>query len=243
MARHSKWAKIKRSKAVTDSKRGKIFTKHAKLIQVAARGGGDPSMNPILRAAIDNARADNLPFENIERAIKKGTGESKEASQIEEVIYEGFGPAGAALLIQALTDNRNRTITNLKIIMGKNGGRMGAAGSVNYLFEKRGVISLTPGNKPVEEIELAAIDAGAIDVSHSETEDGSEVEIFTNSTELMQVKKAIEAAGIKCGSSELAFFPLSEISISDDDAQKLVELMELLEEDDDVLTVFTNAMI
>jgi YebC/PmpR family DNA-binding regulatory protein len=238
MASHSKWHKIKRSKAVTDSKRGKIFTRHAKLIEVAARGGGDADMNPSLRAAIDNARADNMPVENIERAIKKGTGEAKAGMQIEEVIYEGFGPGGVAILIESLTDNRNRTITNLKIIMGRKGGTMGAAGSVGYLFEKKGMI-IVPlvTDSSVEQIELAAIDAGADDVSADE----DFVEVYTKPTELMQVKAGLNSAGIKTQNANLTYIPLTEVAVNDESTMEQIEtLIEALEEDDDVLTVHTN---
>lgn len=237
MSRHSKWAKIKRSKAVTDSKRGKIFTRHAKLIAVAARGGGDIDMNPTLRSAVDNARADNMPFDNIQRAIKKGTGEAKAGTQIEEVIYEGFAQGGVAVLMQALTDNRNRTITNLKIIMGRNGGTMGAAGSVNYLFERQGLVSMPIGEKSIDEIELAAIDAGAIDVKPGD----DQIDVFTAQSELQKVKDALKKAGYKCGSSDLVFVPVTEVEIEDEDvAEKILSLVEILEEDDDVVSVYTN---
>lgn len=237
MARHSKWAKIKRAKAVTDSKRGKIFTKHAKLIAVAARSGGDMEMNPSLRAAVENARADNMPFDNIERAIKKGTGEAKAGMQIEEVIYEGFAPGGVALLIQSMTDNRNRTITNLKIIMGRNEGIMGAAGSVSYLFERQGLIKVPVSVKSIEDIELAAIDAGAVDVRPGDYE----VEVYTKQNELSQVKSALESTGYKCGASELVYTAKTEAAVDDEDvAEKVMDLIELLEEDDDVVSVYCN---
>lgn len=237
MSGHSKWSKIKRAKGATDAKRGKIFTRHAKLIEVAARGGGDPSMNPILRAAIDAARADNTPFDNIERAIKKGTGEAKAGAQIEEVMYEGFGPGGVAIYIEALTDNRNRTITNLKIIMGKKGGTMGAAGSVGYLFAKKGLISIPIKDISAEEIELAAIDAGAFDVSA----DDFEVEIQTASNELMKIRDALEAAGLKSRLAQLVYVPQTDVKITDEKvANQIIDLIDALEEDDDVSCVYSN---
>ncbi len=240
MSRHSKWAKIKRGKAVTDAKRGKIFTRHAKLIEVAARSGGDPDMNPILRAAIDNARADNLPMENIERAIKKGTGAAKQGAQIEKVMYEGFGPGGTAIYMEALTDNRNRTISNLKTVMNKKGGTMGAAGSVGYLFSKKGLMLAGGSQESADEIELAAIDAGADDVK--ETDDG--VEIYTVPQDLMKIKDQLKKAGFKIKSATLIYIPQTEVKINDtESASKLLDLMDSLEEDDDITSVYSNANI
>ncbi len=223
-----------------DSKRGKIFTRHAKLIEVAARNGGDPSMNPLLRAAIDNARADNTPMENIERAIKKGTGEAKLGIQIEEVVYEGFGPGGTALYMEALTDNRNRTISNLKTIMNKKGGTMGAAGSVGYMFSKKGLIVLPCEGPQSDEAELAAIDAGADDVNEG---DGC-LEIYTAPQDLMKVKDALITSGFKTESARLVYVPVTEIAVNDaETASNLLELMDAIEDDDDILNVYTNADI
>lgn len=253
MARHSKWSKVKHQKAVLDVKKGKIFTKHAKLIEVAARSGGDPNMNPLLRSAMDEARADNMPNDNIERAIKKGTGELKDAAQIEEVMYEGFGPSGVALYIQTLTDNRNRTIASLKVIVSKNGGSMGAAGSVGYLFKKMGVIEV-PLNvtsrdesdvRSADEIELAAIDAGADDVQVVATEagddEGGTVEVYTDPQALMQVRAKLKMAGIKTGMARLIYVPQTKAAINDEaTARKIVQLIEAIEADDDVATVYSN---
>lgn len=241
MAGHSKWHNIKHRKAGVDAKRGKIFTKHAKLIQIAAsEGGGDPDMNPTLRTAIDNAKADNVPVDNIERAIKKGTGESKDSAKIEEVFYEGFGPDGVALYIQALTDNRNRTISSLNTIMNKKGGKMGEAGSVGYLFERKGLIEVPAEGAQKEELQLAVIDAGAEDMK---TEDGT-IEIHTNPQELMQVKERLENNGIKVRTAKLVFLPHTEIAVTDEDtARQVIELIDTLEDDDDINTVYTNADI
>lgn len=237
MSGHSKWHSIKHKKADTDKKRGKIFTKHAKLIAVAARKGGDPGMNPTLRAAIDNARAENMPVDNIDRAIKKGTGEAKDAAQIDEVIYEGYGPGGVALYIETLTDNRNRTIANLKTIIGKKGGNMGAAGSVGYLFQKKGLVSVTAGQKSSDEIELLAIDAGAQDIKLS----AEAIVIFTEPQALMQVKSGLEKAGIKVDSARLTYLPQTEVPIRDTEtAKKLLDLIEAIEEDEDVTEVYSN---
>lgn len=240
MSGHSKWSTIKHKKAASDAKRGKIFTKHAKIIEVAAKGGSDPEMNPSLRSAIDNARSDNMPFDNIDRAVKKGSGELKDAAQIEEVIYEGFGPGGSAVYIQCLTDNRNRTITNLKIIMGKKGGTMGAAGSVGYLFEKKGLIEILAEGKNIEDIELMAIDAGAEDINIID----DIVEIFTDPQQLMKVRDDLKKNDLKSKSANLTFIPTTEVDITDaGTAEQLLELIDTLEDDDDVSEIFTNANI
>lgn len=241
MAGHSKWHNIKHRKAGVDKKRGKIFTKHAKLIQVAAaQGGGDADMNPALRAAIDNARADNVPMDNIKRAIDKGTGEGKDAAQIEEVFFEGFGPGSTALYIQTLTDNRNRTIASLNSIMGKKGGKMGAAGSVGYLFERKGLIEVASEKKPSDEVQLQMIDAGAMDVKF---EDGV-IEIYTDPQELMQVRDKLREAGITTQSANLVFIPQTTVAVENEDqAMQLLTLIDMLEDDEDIDTVFTNADI
>lgn len=239
MSGHSKWSTIKHKKAGADKKRGKIFTKHAKLIQVAASSGGDPDMNPSLRAAIENAKADNVPLDNIARAIKKGTGESKDGARIEEVFYEGFGPGGTALYIETLTDNRNRTITNLNIIMGKKGGKMGAAGSVGYLFERKGLIQVPIENgADTDELELAVIDAGAEDVLKEQ----GFLEVHTDPQQLMQVKDRLERANVSTMSAKLAFIAPSDVSVEDEQtAQQILDLIDALEDDEDVSTVYTNA--
>lgn len=243
MAGHSKWHNIKHRKAGVDAKRGKIFTRHAKLVQIAAsEGGGDPGMNPSLRAAIENARADNVPMDNIDRAIKKGTGESKDSAKIEEVFYEGFGPGGTALYIEALTDNRNRTIASLNTIMGKRGGKMGGAGSVGYLFLHRGLIEIPCNDKDTEEIELAAIDAGAEDVLIAS--EGALIEVYTAPQELMKVKDILEEHGLKTKSAKLTFIPQNEVAVNDQEtAQQIMDLIDTLEEDEDISTVYTNADI
>ncbi len=237
MSGHSKWHSIKHKKAEVDKKRGKIFTKHAKLIAVAARKGGDPVMNPTLRAAVDNARAENMPVDNIERAIKKGSGESKDAAQIEEVMYEGYGPGGVALYIEALTDNRHRTVANIKNIITKKGGSMVAAGSVSYMFQRKGLIEASPGQKDEDEIELKAIDAGAQDIKNT---DGV-IEIYTEPRSVMQVKTDLEKAGIKVDSARLTYVPQTEVPVADaETAKKLINLIEAIEEDDDVTEVYSN---
>ncbi len=240
MSGHSKWHSIKHKKGAEDAKRGKIFTKHAKLIAIAARGGGDPDMNPSLRTAIENARAENMPRENIERAIKKGTGEGKDGVQMEEIFYEGFGPGGIALYIETLTDNKNRTVTNLKHSMNKHGGNLGAAGSVGYLFKKKGLILIPATGQNVEELELSAIDAGADDV----TVESDMVEVSTDPQELMKVKKLLEAKGVKVESASLTYIPQTEVTIQDAEiARKILTLIDAIEADDDISGVYSNFVL
>lgn len=239
MSGHSKWANIKHKKGAEDAKRGKIFTKHAKLIAIAARGGSDPETNSALRVAIDNARAENVPRDNIDRAIKKGSGEGKDAIVMEEIFYEGFGPGGAAVYIETLTDNRNRTLTNVKHIFTKHGGNFGSAGTVGYLFKKKGVINVNvpEAGKPSDEIELAAIDAGAEDV----VTDGETMTIYTEPTVVMKAKAALESAGIKVASASQTYLPQSSVKIEDAAvAQQLLKMIELIEEDEDVSEVYSN---
>jgi len=239
MSGHSKWHSIKHKKAATDAKKGKVFTKHAKLVAIAARGGGDPDKNPALRLAIDNARAENMPRENIERAIKKGTGETKGAVVMEEIFYEGFGPGGAALYIETLTDNRNRTLTNVKHLFTKHGGNFGSAGTVGYLFKKKGVINvkISEAGKKAEDLELAAIDAGAEDV----VTDGELLTIYTEPTAVMKVRAALEGAGVKVESASQTYVPQTNVQISDlETARRLLKLVDLIEEDEDVSEVHSN---
>lgn len=239
MSGHSKWANIKHKKGAEDAKRGKIFTKHAKLIAIAARGGSDPETNSALRVAIDNARAENVPRDNIDRAVKKGSGEGKDAIVMEEIFYEGFGPGGAAVYIETLTDNRNRTLTNVKHIFTKHGGNFGSAGTVGYLFKKKGVINVNvpQAGRPSDEIELAAIDAGAEDV----VTDGETMTIYTEPTVVMKAKAALESAGIKVASASQTYVPQSSVKIEDAAvAQQLLKMIELIEEDEDVSEVYSN---
>lgn len=235
MSGHSKWSTIKRAKGAADAARGKIFTRHAKNIELAARqGGGDPAMNAPLATAIDNAKGDNLPKENIERAIKKGTGEL-EGDKIEEKIYEGYGPSGVALIIKALTDNPNRTMPNVRHILAKNGGKIAESGSVLFQFEQKGIILIENAN---DDLELQAIDAGADDV---EREDDLLI-VKTQAQQLMDVKKKLVEAGVTVKSAELTYEPTSEIPVSEkESADKIIKLIEALEEDEDVDSVSTNA--
>jgi len=237
MSGHSKWHSIKHKKGAADAKRGKIFTVHSKLITIAAKDGGDPETNSALRTAIDNAKAENVPNTNIERAIKRGTGELKDQAEITENMYEGYGPAGIAVYVQTLTDNKNRTVASVKSIFTKRGGNMGTAGSVAYLFHKKGLITLTAEPNQHEEIELVAIDSGADDIKI----DGNNIEIFTDAKNLHEVKNKLEKANIAVESAEITFVPENEIKITDEvKARKILNLMDALEEDDDVTNVYSN---
>ena len=237
MSGHSKWATIKRKKAGIDAKRGKIFTKYIKEISVAARaGGGDPAANPRLRTAIAGAKSVNMPADNIDRAIKKGTGEL-EGVNYEEVSYEGYGPGGIAILMDSLTDNRNRTAGEIRHMLSKHGGRMAEAGSVQWMFTTKGQV-IVPRSAIDEDalIELA-LDAGAEDVN---TEDPESFEVMTPLSQLESVKAALAAKGITPTSAELAKVPQNTITLSDKDAELALKLMELLEDHDDVQKLFTN---
>lgn len=240
MSGHSKWATTKRKKAAIDSKRAKIFTKLAGLITIAARDGksGDPGFNPSLRMAIDNAKAVSMPKENIDRAIKRGTGEGGEASKIEEVTYEAYGPNGVAILIETLTDNRNRTIGNIKTVLSKNGGSIAGAGSVAYQFKKMGEITIDEkkNTKKGEDLEMVIIESGAEDF---DAEDGLYL-VRTDFTQLHNVKKALEDAGITLDSSEVVEVPATPVELPDDKAEKIMDIVEKLEDLEDVGSVYTN---
>ena len=237
MSGHSKWSTIKHKKAAQDAKRGKIFTKLIKEITVAARlGGGDPAANPRLRAAIDAAKAQNMPKNNIERAIKKGTGELEGVSY-EEVTYEGYGPGGVAVLVETITDNRQRTVADVRHIFAKRGGNMGEPGSVAWIFEKKGLIIIEKGKVDEDTLMDAALEAGAEDIQDS----GSEWEIETRPENLAKVKKALEGAGIEILSAQVSMIPSNTIEIQDEkQAEQLLNLMNALEENDDVQNVYAN---
>jgi YebC/PmpR family DNA-binding regulatory protein len=239
MSGHSKWSSIKHKKAATDAKRGKIFSKLIKEITVAARmGGGDPEANPRLRTAIQAAKSENMPKENIERAVKKGTGEL-EGVNYEESVYEGYGPGGAAVLIESLTDNKNRTVADIRHIFSKAGGNMGESGCVAWMFDKKGYIAVE--NKAVAEEALmeAALDAGAEDIR----EDDSNFEIITAPEDFEAVKTAIDGASIPYLVAEVTMLPQSTTFLKGKEAEQMVKLMEALEDCDDVQKVYTNADI
>ncbi len=236
MAGHSKWANIKHKKAATDSKRGKVFTKMSKLITVAAQqGGGDPAMNPSLRMAVQKAKAAGVPNDNIDRAIKKGTGELK-GDRLEEVTYEGYGPEGVALLVRTLTDNNNRSYTNVRVTMAKNGGSLGSSGCVAWMFSRKGVIRAEGIERDHDELELELIDAGAEDIAW----EGDCVEVVCTTEGFEQCVEVFDSAKVQ--KSDITLLPAEEKVIDDvQTAEKIMNLIELLEDDDDVDEVFTNA--
>jgi YebC/PmpR family DNA-binding regulatory protein len=236
MAGHSKWASIKHKKAVVDARRGKQFTKLARAISVAARdGGGDPESNAALGNAVQKARDASMPKDNIERAIAKGTGEGTDAAAIESVVYEGYGPGGVALLIEALTDNRNRTSAEMRHALTKSGGALGEPGSVAYLFEKRGLIVIDADRYGEDDLE-PAIDAGAQDISVDE----DVYEIVTEPGDLATVRAALEDAGVEIESAEVVQQPSSRVPLEEPDAVRLMNLIETLEDNDDVDAVHAN---
>jgi YebC/PmpR family DNA-binding regulatory protein len=239
MSGHSKWSSIKHKKAATDAKRGKIFTKLIKEITVAARmGGGDPDANSRLRAAILAAKSENMPKDNIDRAIKKGTGEL-EGVNYEESIYEGYGPGGAAVLVESLTDNKNRTVADIRNIFSKNNGSLGENGYVAWMFEKKGYSAVE--SKEVEEEVLmeAALEGGADDIR----EDDSNFEVITAPEDFNTVKEAVDNASIPYIVAEITMLPQSTANLAGKEAEQMVRLMDMLEDNDDVQKVYTNADI
>jgi YebC/PmpR family DNA-binding regulatory protein len=236
MSGHSKWHSIKHKKAVVDARRGQHFTKLARAITVAAReGGGDPDGNPSLALAIQKARDASMPKDNIERAIAKGTGEAVDADSIETVLYEGYGPGGVALLIEALTDNRNRTSADVRHAFNKHGGNLGEPGSVAYLFDKRGVIVVDASRYDEEDL-IPAIDAGAEDIAL----DDDVFEVITEPADLPSVRDALVAAGVEIDSADVTQRPKSRVPVEEGDAAKLMKLIDALEESDDVGAVHAN---
>jgi YebC/PmpR family DNA-binding regulatory protein len=237
---HSKWAQIKRAKGANDVKRGQLFTKLGREVTVSARESGpDPDGNPRLRMAIDRAREANMPMDTIQRAIQRGVG-GGEGAALEEVVYEAYGAGGAALLIQATTDNRNRTVAEVRATLTRGGGSLGEAGSVAWNFESHGVIYAQPrdGHDP-EELALKAIDAGADDFSV----DGREVEILTDPARLDEVRRGLEGAGAVVSSAEVAMVPKTQIELPVDQTTAVMRLVERLEDLDDVTRVYTNVHI
>ncbi|MBI2867495.1 MAG: YebC/PmpR family DNA-binding transcriptional regulator [Chloroflexi bacterium] len=238
MSGHSKWSTIKRAKGAADAKRGQLFTKLTREIIVAAREGGvNPEANVRLRLAIQKARDNNMPTDNIERTLKKVSGAADGSVAMASLTYEGYGPGGVAILVQALTDNRNRTSSELRSIFTRGNGNMSEAGSVAWQFESKGVITIDATPEKAEEIALIAIDAGADDFK---VESGS-IEIYSTPDKLENVRKALEARGVRVASSELAMVPNTLISLDVDTALTALRLLDKLEEHDDVQKVYTNA--
>jgi len=236
MSGHSKWSTIKRKKAATDAKRGQLFTKIAREITITAReGGGDPRVNFQLRLVIDKAKRANMPKDNIERAIKRGTGELK-GEALEEVLYEGYAPHGVALLLPTLTDNRNRAVASIRRILNRSGGKMAQSGAVSYLFEQQGLITAEAGDTDVEELALLAIDEGAVDVNI----DDNTLEIYTEPKDFQKVKEALESGGATLTTAELTMTPKAMTELGEDDTFKIMRIIEMLEELDDVQQIYTN---
>ena len=236
MAGHSKWAGIKHKKAIVDARRGKLFTKLARAITVAAKeGGGDPEGNPALALAVQKAKDASMPKDNIERAIAKGTGEGADMDALETVLYEGYGPGGVALLVEALTDNRNRTGSEIRHLFSKNGGNLGEPGSVAYLFDKRGLIVIDGGRYDEDDL-LPAIEAGALDVGA----DDDMFEVLTEPGDLTAVRAALEEAGIELESAEVVQHPKTRVPVDEEIATRLLRLIDAFEDNDDVNEVHGN---
>jgi YebC/PmpR family DNA-binding regulatory protein len=236
MSGHSKWASIKHKKAVVDARRGAHFTKLARAITVAARdGGGDPDANSTLALAVQKARDASMPKDNIERAIAKGTGAGAEAAAIDSVVYEGYGPGGVALLVEALTDNRNRTGAEIRHLLSKHGANLGEPGSVSYLFDKKGVVVVDAGRYSEDDL-MPAIDAGAEDIR----QDDDVLEIVCAPQDLEAVRGALEAAGVEVDSAEVVQLPRSRVPLDDATAARLLALIDALEDNDDVDAVHAN---
>jgi YebC/PmpR family DNA-binding regulatory protein len=236
MSGHSHWATHKHHKGIMDAKRGAIFTKFGRLISIAAREGGDPDMNYKLRLAIDNARGVNMPKENIERAIKVGTGENKDSAIIEEVLYEAYGPNQVALLIEGLTDNKNRAVSEVKTLLTKNGGKFVPSGSVSFLFKRCGVIVFSLEKYTADDLEMATIESGAEDFK---LEDEVFV-VITKVEDLQTVKTYLEGKNFIPESASLGYLPTQTVALSDEDLEKYFKLKEILEDNADVQTVWDN---
>ncbi len=237
MSGHSKWSTIKRAKGVTDAKRGALFTKIAREISVAARqGGGDPDSNYRLRLAIEKGRSVNMPADNIKRTIDKATG-AGEVEQYEEIVYEGYGPGGVAVLVEAQTDNRNRTAGEVRSMFAKSGGQLAGSGAVAWQFEPRGLITIPRGTVDPDTVALAAIDAGAEDV---DTDGDESIDVYTAPTELELVRQALEGAGIPVESAESAMVAKQTVELDSAKARQALRLVELLEDLDDVSRVTAN---
>jgi len=235
---HSKWAQVKHKKAIVDARKGKIFSKIVKEIAVAARlGGGDPNGNPRLRTAIEKAKEVNMPQENIKRAIMKGTGELPGVAY-EESIYEGYGPGGAAILLEVLTDNKNRTVSEIRHVMAKNGGNLGEARCVSWMFEKKGYILVEKTKIDEDSLMSAALEAGAEDMRNDPKEEN--YEIITAPEDMSKVKASLVAAGIPLSFAELTMLPKSYIPLDEKSAEQMIRLVNALEDLDDVQNVYTN---
>ncbi len=238
MSGHSKWSTIKHQKGAADAKRGQLFTRLTKEIAVAAKsGGGEVDMNPRLRLAVQQARHNNMPLDNIERAIKRATGQLDGQVELEELVYEGFGPGGAAILVVAVTDNRNRASSEVRNVFDRNNGKMGQVGSVGWMFEQKGVITLELSEAQIEEAELLAIEHGAEDI----TNDDTSLEVRTAPQDFEAVRQALEGAGMTALSAEVTLVPTTQTGLDERAAEQTLKLLDRLEGLDDVQKVVTNA--
>jgi YebC/PmpR family DNA-binding regulatory protein len=235
MSGHSKWATIKHKKAALDAKRGKSFTRLIKEIMIAARNGGDPDMNPRLRTAVTAAKAVSMPADNIKRAIMRGTGEL-EGGQIEEIMYEGYGPGGAAIVVNVATDNRNRTVSEVRHMFSKNGGNLGEQGSVAWMFDRKGQILIDKSNAQEDDLMNLVLEAGADDLR----DEGESWQILTSPENHVRVQEAIEKAKIPVTESGIAMIPKNTVEVAGKNAAAIIRLTEALEEHDDVQSVFSN---
>lgn len=238
MSGHSKWSTIKHKKALTDAKKGKMFSRLSALISIAAKNGGDPTMNPNLRVYLDKARQAGMPKDNVDRAIKRGTGELG-GVVLDEVTYEVYGPGGVGIIIEAVTDNKNRTVAEIKAILNKFNGKLAETGSVNYLFNKRGIIIIQKEDKSSDDIELTAIDAGAEDFAE---EDG-QVLIYTNPANLENAKKQLETNGLIIESAEISLTPKATVPVEESKKEGIMKLLDAMDDLDDVTNISTNAEI
>ena len=236
MSGHSKWATIKHKKGALDAKRGKIFTRLIKEITIAAKGGGDPEKNPRLRTAVAAAKAENMPSDNIKRAIQRGTGELPGVSY-EEITFEGYGPGGVAILVETSTDNRNRTVSEIRHCFGKNNGNMGEAGSVAWMFKKKGYIVVPKAGVKEDDLLNIVLENGGDDLSSDE----ENYEIYTDPSSYEKVLEAVKAAGIKPAMNELSMVPDNYIKLEGSQANQMIRLIEALEDFDDTQNVFSNA--
>jgi len=235
MSGHSKWSTIKHKKAKTDAERGKVFTKIIREITTAARiGGGDPNGNPRLRFAIDKAREANMPGDNIKRAIEKGVGGG--AAAMEELNYEGYGPGGVAIMVEAMTDNKQRTVAEIRNLFSKGGGNMGEAGCVSWMFKKRGILTFERGRIVEDQLAMDAIEAGAEDINLEE----SVLEVLTKPEDFEKVREILKQKGYASATAEVSMFPQSTVKLAGEDAHKVIKLVSSLEEHDDVQSVHAN---
>lgn len=239
MAGHSKWANIKHRKSKEDAKRGKVFTKLIRELTIAARmGGGDVNSNPRLRLAMDKAFSQNMPKDTVQRAIKRGCGED-DADNLEEIFYEGYGPNGVAVMVECLTDNRNRTVSNVRHAFTKCGGNLGTDGSVSYLFNKQGLILFAKGSDE-DAIMALALEGGAIDVNN---DNEGNIQVFSTPEDFLNLKELFTSKGFNSESAEVSLLPTVEVTLNRDDAEKMIRLLDMLEELDDVQEVYSNANI